>query len=169
MRNYGAAMKLLLGSCVVYVVMAACSSGSTGGGGAISNADAQPSGNCGTCTVTGPIQATATTADTDPTRLVSGGGTLNEATAEAATGPFVLTDVTTDGILQVGIVPATASCDAFTAFARVSTAQSSGPGNGAIYGARIFVPAGEKLCVRHPTGYQGPVGYRWSGFKPYGT
>lgn len=122
--------------------------------GAMSDAAAQST--CGTCTG-GAVHMM--TADTDPTRTLSGAlGDIGSDRQEMVTGPAFITDIFTPSGITTVYLHASTDCSVTSGSERVFRGSDSGLH---ITGARIFVPSGQALC--------GLVTSRivWSGYRPY--
>jgi hypothetical protein len=148
MKRQAKSMALLVtGICAGIALVLSCGSGP-------SNTMAQ---SCGSCTVSGPIQIAGPTkvitADTDSAQLSSGTAPANGL---IATGPFVLTDLSPN--LDPG-QSVSAQIGAGTSCPLTGTPIQFLGYQGAVVGARIFVPAGSVACA--------PSGASWAGFKPY--
>lgn len=136
-----------------------------GGDAIVPDAEAQACGM--NCTTSGIRRVL--TADTDMAQIEGSFITLNsDSTRELVSGPFVLTDLSSDGVIELYLVPSTVDCDGVD-----FPDPPDGTDEGLLLeendinrsGLRWTVRGGQKLCVddRFGTG----VSLVWSGFHPY--
>lgn len=122
-------------------------------------------GSCGTCNAGGALRTV--TADTDPTRLEHGILDLTEGLV----GPIVITDVAVTLSLHAGrgsvwIAPPGAACTGSGPGEFRLALEGDDGGDWSAHGARIFVPAGQRLCGM-ATDPAGSPTISWAGFRPY--
>lgn len=169
-------MRSLASGAGVYVVVAACASGTS----SINRASMGEVGDAhAPTTQTGKLQVT--TADSDPAQQVGGFRQVSAgAPVEIVAGPVFITDVRgvsfgstpTYGHWLLYTVPSTETCSSQPG--TVNDAGSVEPfgtpfanidGQTSIHGARMLVSANKKLCVS--TSENSQAGIRWAGFTAY--
>lgn len=136
---------------------------------------------CATCTTGGAGRSMS--AETDPNQSVSGSLRLigGDAATEIAVGPFYLTDLhaiiddvsgRTGPSALVFRLPEAMFCDDYRPFTDIGPLQFVGAARAGtaeqIHGARLFVPAGQRLCIAGGDPSSGNRAHAsWSGFRPY--
>jgi hypothetical protein len=143
--------------------------------------------SCGQCTVSGPVSVTGevvvtaipqpvrmVTADSDPTRFVSGVRSPDGIGEKLVDGPLYLTDVSVaDGRQFASQLTAELWVDDISPMDCVASGLENpiavatfGPdGRADMHGARLFIKLGNALCARRIG--QASVRVSWSGFRPY--
>lgn len=136
---------------------------------------------CATCTTGGAGRSMS--ADTDPAQSASGSLRMSpgEAAREIAVGPFYLTDLhaiindvsgRTGTSVLVFRLPEAMFCDDYRPYTDVGPLEFLGAARSGtaeqIHGARLFVPAGQRLCIAGgDPGSGNSARASWSGFRPY--